>query len=77
MFHYEGVIKEFVVHLNKHKTPLYDDVFYCEGEKDNIMVEIAFQYNDSYIENVFTFVNNINTQEGGTIFQVLECNTRP
>ena len=54
------------MHLNKHKTPLYDDVFYCEGEKDNIMVEIAFQYNDSYIENVFTFVNNINTTEGGT-----------
>lgn len=66
VFHYEGGIKEFVVHLNKHKTPLYDDVFYCEGEKDNIMVEIAFQYNDSYIENVFTFVNNINTTEGGT-----------
>lgn len=66
VFHYEGGIKEFVVHLNKHKTPLYDEVFYCEGEKDNIVVEIAFQYNDSYVENVFTFVNNINTTEGGT-----------
>ena len=65
-FHYEGGIKEFVSYLNTHKTPIYKDVFYCEGERDNVFVEIAFQHNDSYVENVFSFVNNINTTEGGT-----------
>ncbi|MGL4738896.1 MAG: DNA topoisomerase (ATP-hydrolyzing) subunit B [Cellulosilyticaceae bacterium] len=65
-FHYEGGISEFITHLNKHKTPIYDEVFYCEGEKDGIAVEVAFQHNDSYVENVFSFVNNINTTEGGT-----------
>ncbi|NLM12558.1 MAG: DNA topoisomerase (ATP-hydrolyzing) subunit B [Epulopiscium sp.] len=65
-FHYEGGIKEFVSHLNKHKTILYDEIFYCEGTKDNVEVEIAFQHNDSYVENIFSFVNNINTSEGGT-----------
>ena len=65
-FHYEGGIREFVQHLNKHKTPIYGDVFYCEGSKDDIVVEVAFQHNDSYVENVFSFVNNINTPEGGT-----------
>ena len=65
-FHYEGGIKEFVSHLNKHKTPIYRDIFYCEGERDGVFVEIAFQHNDSYVENVFSFVNNINTIEGGT-----------
>lgn len=65
-FHYEGGIKEFIAYLNKHKTPVYKEVFYCEGERDNVFIEIAFQHNDSYVENVFTFVNNINTIEGGT-----------
>lgn len=66
VFHYEGGIKEFIYHLNKHKTPVYEEVFYCEGEKDDTLVEVAFQHNDSYVENVFSFVNNINTTEGGT-----------
>ena len=65
-FHYEGGIKEFVTYLNKGKTPLYNDVIYCEGIRDNIYVEISMQHNDSYTENVYSFVNNINTPEGGT-----------
>ncbi|NLK20571.1 MAG: DNA topoisomerase (ATP-hydrolyzing) subunit B [Epulopiscium sp.] len=66
VFHYEGGIKEFVSHINKHKTVLYNEAFYCEGQKDGVEVEIAFQHNDSYVENIFSFVNNINTTEGGT-----------
>jgi DNA gyrase subunit B len=66
VFHYEGGIKEFTQHVNRHKTPIYDEVFYCEGEKDGTLVEVAFQHNDGYTENVYSFVNNINTAEGGT-----------
>ena len=65
-FHYEGGIKEFVQYLNKGKEPLYPDVIYCEGERDHVFVEVAMQHNDSYTENTYTFVNNINTPEGGT-----------
>ncbi|PNV61614.1 DNA topoisomerase (ATP-hydrolyzing) subunit B [Clostridium sp. chh4-2] len=65
-FHYEGGIKEFIGYLNKGKTPLYSDVIYCEGIKDGIYVEVSMQHNDSYTENVYSFVNNINTPEGGT-----------
>ncbi len=65
-FHYEGGIKEFVQYLNHSKTALYDDIIYCEGMKDDVYVEVAFQHNDSFTENVYSFVNNINTPEGGT-----------
>jgi len=65
-FHYEGGIKEFVTYLNRGKQPLYTDVIYCEGERDGIQVEVAMQHNDSYTENVYSFVNNIITPEGGT-----------
>lgn len=66
VFHYEGGIKEFVGYLNRSKTTLYDDIIYCEGVKNNVQVEVALQHNDSYTESTFTFVNNINTPEGGT-----------
>ena len=65
-FHYEGGIKEFVTYLNKGKTPLYEQVIYCEGTKEGVYVEVSMQHNDSYTENIYTFVNNINTPEGGT-----------
>ncbi|HBC30558.1 MAG TPA: DNA topoisomerase (ATP-hydrolyzing) subunit B [Clostridiales bacterium] len=65
-FHYEGGIKEFVRFLNSKKEPLHNDVIYTEGAKDKVIVEIAIQYTDSYNENIFSFVNNINTIEGGT-----------
>ena len=65
-FHYEGGIKEFVQFLNSKKEPLHSDVIYTEGTKDKVIVEIAIQYTDSYNENIFSFVNNINTIEGGT-----------
>ncbi len=65
-FYYEGGIKEFVAYLNKSKEPLYENIIYFEGEKNNVYVEVSFQHNDSYNESVFSFVNNINTPEGGT-----------
>ena len=68
-FYYEGGIKEFVAYLNKSKEPLYENILYFEGEKNNVYVEVSFQHNDSYNESVFSFVNNINTPEGGTHLQ--------
>ncbi len=68
-FCYEGGIKEFVTYLNKSKMALYENVLYFEGMKNNVYVEVAFQHNDSYNESVFSFVNNINTPEGGMHLQ--------
>lgn len=65
-FHYEGGIKEFVTYLNRHREALYDKVISCEGIKDGIYVEVAMQHNDSYNEMIHSYVNNINTPEGGT-----------
>lgn len=65
-FHYEGGIREFATYLNRGKAPLYDQVIYCEGIKDGVYVEVSMQHNDSYTENIYSFVNNINTPEGGT-----------
>ncbi len=65
IFHYEGGIKEFVQYLNRSTNPLYEDVIYCEGELNGVLVEVAIQHNDSYTENTYGFVNNINTPEGG------------
>ena len=53
VFHYEGGIKEFVTYLNRSNVPLYDNVIYCEGKKDNVLVEVAMQHNDS-IPRIFT-----------------------
>ncbi len=66
VFFYEGGIRSFVEHLNKNKTALHEIPIYVAGAKETTMVEIALQYNESYVENIFSFVNNINTQEGGT-----------
>ena len=65
-FHYEGGIKEYVAYLNRHKDPLYENIIYCEGQKDQVYVEVAFQHNNSYTEGSYSFVNNITTPEGGT-----------
>ena len=65
-FPYEGGIREFVEYLNRSNVPLYEQVFYCEGQRDGVLVEVAMQHNDSYTENIYSFVNNINTPEGGT-----------
>ena len=66
VFHYEGGIQEFVTYLNRGKAPLYSNVIYCEGLRDGVYVEVAMQHNDSYTENIYSFVNNVNTPEGGT-----------
>lgn len=65
-FHYAGGIKEYVEYLNKHKDSLYPDVIYCEGQRDNVYVEVALQHNSTYTEGIYSFVNNITTPEGGT-----------
>ncbi|MBX7119951.1 MAG: DNA topoisomerase (ATP-hydrolyzing) subunit B [Gemmatimonadaceae bacterium] len=65
-FHAKGGLKEFVAFLNTKAKPLHPEILYLEGERDDIGIEIALQYNDGYNENVFSFVNNINTHEGGT-----------
>ncbi len=66
VFHYEGGIKEYVKYLNKGNDALYDNIIYCEGTKDDVYVEVAFQHNNGYSDNVYGFVNNITTPEGGT-----------
>ena len=66
IFHYEGGIKEFVQYLNRSKTPLYETIIYCEGNKNGVEVEVAMQHNDSYTDGTYGFVNNITTPEGGT-----------
>jgi DNA gyrase subunit B len=65
-FHYAGGIKEYVEYLNRHKDPLYQDIIYCEGTRDNVYVEVALQHNSTYTEGCYSFVNNITTPEGGT-----------
>lgn len=65
-FHYAGGIKEYVEYLNKHKDPLYPDIIYCEGQRDEVYVEVALQHNSTYTEGIYSFVNNITTPEGGT-----------
>ena len=65
-FHYEGGIKSFVQYVNKNKTPIHDSIIYFESQKEDCTVELAMQYTENYSENIFSFANNINTQEGGT-----------
>ena len=65
-FHYQGGIKEFIEYLNGNKSAVYDKVIYCEGIKERVQVEVAMQHNDGYSDSIYTFVNNINTPEGGT-----------
>jgi len=66
VYQYEGGIAEFVHHINRNTKPLHEEVIYIEGEKENVAVEVAMQYTESYAEKIFSFVNNINTHEGGT-----------
>ena len=71
-YHYEGGIKEFVAYINRTSSPLYDDILYFEGSKNNVAVEVAMQHNNGYNEGIYTFVNNINTPEGGTHLEGLK-----
>ncbi|WP_129599578.1 DNA topoisomerase (ATP-hydrolyzing) subunit B [Anaerophilus nitritogenes] len=66
VFHYEGGIKEFVKHLNKNKDVIHQSIIYFDGKKETSEVEVAMQYTDKYVENIYAFANNINTHEGGT-----------
>jgi DNA gyrase subunit B len=66
VFHFEGGIGSYVQYLNESKTPLFEELFYCDAEKDGVRVEVAFQYSDAYSETVLSFANNINTHHGGT-----------
>lgn len=63
---YEGGVKQYVQYLNRNRVPMSEDVIYCEGKEDNVKVEIAMQYNDTYSPSVYSFCNNINTGDGGT-----------
>ncbi|SCC32509.1 DNA gyrase subunit B [[Bacillus] enclensis] len=65
-YHYEGGIKSYVEHLNRSKEVIHEEPIFIEGEKDDITVEIALQYNDGFASNIYSFANNINTHEGGT-----------
>ncbi len=65
-FLYNGGIIEYVKMLNENKKPIHDTIVYCEGEESGIEIEVAFQYNDGYSSNIYSFTNNINTVEGGT-----------
>ena len=66
VFHYEGGIREFVQYINRGNTPHYEEIMYFEGEKNNVLVEVSMQHNNGYNESIYTFVNNVNTPEGGT-----------
>ena len=66
VYHYEGGIKEYVEYLNKSKSPIHPQIIYVNGKIDNIEVEIAMQYTEDYTNNIYSFINNIYTPEGGT-----------